>query len=143
MKICPKCKEAKASTEFYKRKSNKKDLLQSYCKECRNDYQKEYRQSKRGIAFQKKYRQSEKYKKYQVEIARAYSKRNPEKIRAKRIVAWAIISGRLKRMPCEVCGTLKAEGHHEDYSKPLDVRWLCRKHHVMRHKELKEIELNA
>jgi hypothetical protein len=32
--------------------------------------------------------------------------------------------------PCEVCGATKVEKHHPDYSKPLEVRWLCREHHL-------------
>jgi hypothetical protein len=51
-------------------------------------------------------------------------------------VAAAVRSGTLKKMPCEVCGDIKAEAHHEDYDKPLDIRWLCRKHHRGRHKEI-------
>lgn len=39
----------------------------------------------------------------------------------------------LVRKPCEVCGE-KAEAHHDDYAKPLDVRWLCFKHHREWHK---------
>ena len=41
----------------------------------------------------------------------------------------AIRSGKIKRQPCEVCGTEPAEGHHLDYSKPLDVVFLCPLHH--------------
>jgi len=36
-------------------------------------------------------------------------------------------------MPCEICGCEKSEAHHDDYSRPLDVRWLCRVHHLMHH----------
>lgn len=43
----------------------------------------------------------------------------------------------LERQPCEVCGT-KAEAHHDDYDKPLDVRWLCFKHHRAHHKAIYE-----
>lgn len=44
----------------------------------------------------------------------------------------AIRDGKIKREPCEVCGK-KAEGHHDDYSKPLEVRWLCFYHHRKQH----------
>jgi hypothetical protein len=40
--------------------------------------------------------------------------------------------GVLAPQPCEQCGA-KAEAHHDDYSRPGDVRWLCRKHHVQLH----------
>jgi hypothetical protein len=45
----------------------------------------------------------------------------------------AVRSGRLVRKPCEVCGEPKSEGHHEDYHKPLEVVWLCRRHHKLAH----------
>lgn len=40
--------------------------------------------------------------------------------------------GKLKRQPCEVCGSA-AQMHHDDYSRPLEVRWLCRFHHLELH----------
>jgi hypothetical protein len=46
--------------------------------------------------------------------------------------------GTIKRGPCEVCGSEDSEAHHDDYSKPLDVRWLCRKHHREHHQRIKE-----
>ncbi len=52
-------------------------------------------------------------------------------------VSKAFKNGEIKRLPCEVCGTDKnVHGHHEDYLKPLDLKWLCCKHHIARHKEL-------
>jgi hypothetical protein len=46
----------------------------------------------------------------------------------------ALKKGELVRGPCEVCGTTKhIDGHHDDYSKPLEVRWLCRRHHILHH----------
>jgi len=37
--------------------------------------------------------------------------------------------GILVPLPCEVCGSEDVERHHQDYSKPMLVRWLCRPHH--------------
>jgi len=70
----------------------------------------------------------------------AWRHRNPEKSAAQTMVGNAIRDGKLERQPCERCGNPKADGHHDDYSKPLDVQWLCRKHHADRHKELRASE---
>jgi len=49
----------------------------------------------------------------------------------------AVKKGVLKRGVCKECGSDKyVHAHHEDYSKPLDVIWLCALHHVKIHKEL-------
>lgn len=53
---------------------------------------------------------------------------------AHRAVKSAIRNGVLVREPCEVCGKEKVDAHHDDYSKPLDVRWLCRFHHLKHHR---------
>lgn len=45
----------------------------------------------------------------------------------------AIRRGDLVRKPCEVCGHEPAQAHHDDYSKPLDIRWLCPVHHHEHH----------
>ena len=39
--------------------------------------------------------------------------------------------------PCEVCGVVeKVEAHHDDYTRPLDIRWLCKLHHAEHHKDI-------
>lgn len=67
-----------------------------------------------------------------------YKKRSvskyPEKDICRRKLAYAVKTGKIKRMACEICGTVEdVHGHHEDYSKPLLVQWLCRKHHREKH----------
>lgn len=61
--------------------------------------------------------------------------RDPVKHAAQERVRHAVKTGRLMRLPCEVCGTT-AHAHHDDYTRPLDVRWLCGVHHRARHREL-------
>jgi hypothetical protein len=63
---------------------------------------------------------------------REWRARNPEKYKAQNAVNNAIRDGKLIRKGCEVCGD-KAHAHHEDYSRPLDVVWLCPIHHGERH----------
>lgn len=50
------------------------------------------------------------------------------------MVKSAIRSGRLIPQGCEICGK-KADAHHDDYGRPLNVRWLCRPHHRRFHNE--------
>jgi len=70
----------------------------------------------------------------------AYRLRNPKKARATGKVHYAIKSGKLIRQPCEVCSTTEnIHAHHCDYDKPLDVMWLCQKHHSDWHKNHGEI----
>jgi hypothetical protein len=57
-----------------------------------------------------------------------------EKARARYLVQKAVKAGTLARRPCEVCGTTeKLHAHHDDYSNPLEVRWLCGSHHAKEH----------
>jgi ribosomal protein S27AE len=61
-----------------------------------------------------------------------------ERKRAINIVTAEVAAGRLIQRPCEVCGADRnIDAHHDDYSKPLDVRWLCRKHHMAHHRALR------
>lgn len=43
--------------------------------------------------------------------------------------------GKLIKTPCVNCGEIDTEKHHPDYSKPLDVIWVCRKCHLELHKK--------
>lgn len=54
---------------------------------------------------------------------------------AHKAVSNAIRDGKLTPLPCQVCGIQEVEAHHPDYSRPLDVVWLCRHHHSQIHKE--------
>jgi hypothetical protein len=64
---------------------------------------------------------------------RRQKERHPVQEAARAAVYNAVKRGSLVRLPCEVCGEPKSQGHHDDYSKPLSVRWLCRTHHDEHH----------
>jgi hypothetical protein len=84
------------------------------------------------------------------EYARNTRQNNPERSRAHARVAYALKMGKLVRpSECEDCGRYdgwngqsvsKIEAHHLDYSKPLDVAWVCRSCHD---EEPKNITRNA
>lgn len=65
--------------------------------------------------------------------AREFRKRHPEKYSAWNKVKGALDTGRLKALPCVVCGEQTSEAHHPDYAQPHYVVWLCRKHHKEAH----------
>ncbi len=58
---------------------------------------------------------------------KVYRRDYPEKIAARRMLNDAVHNGELRRSVfCEECGLpKKTQGHHEDYSKSLEVDWLC------------------
>ncbi len=57
-----------------------------------------------------------------------------EKDRARKTLNNAISDGRAVRGSCVVCGKPNAHGHHTDYSKPMEVIWLCIQHHSDLHR---------
>ena len=58
---------------------------------------------------------------------------NPVKYNAHLAVQRAVKAGDLEKQTCEVCGTKVVDAHHDQYDKPLKVRWLCRLHHPRLH----------
>ena len=66
-------------------------------------------------------------------VQERHRKKFPDKARARVTAQRAVSKGTLVRQPCEVCGATDSEKHHDDYNKPLDVRWLCPKHHAEHH----------
>jgi hypothetical protein len=64
------------------------------------------------------------------------NRRNPEKVWARKMLQRAVDAGRAVRQPCSVCGDPKSHGHHANYRRPLDVVWLCSKHHLEEHRRI-------
>lgn len=74
-------------------------------------------------------KKSQKYKDQHNKSNRKYYYENPLKTKARMKFAYEFRNGNIKKKPCNVCGDKETEAHHEDYNYPLDVIWLCDKHH--------------
>jgi len=64
-----------------------------------------------------------------------YAKKYPIKIKAQKLLQYAVRSGKIVRKSnCEKCNfNVNIQAHHNDYSKPYDVEWLCPKCHKQEH----------
>lgn len=81
----------------------------------------------------------EKYKERMEKRNSNYIQKHPDKYIAHMMVRNKLRDRKLDRKPCEVCGTTrKVEAHHDDYSKPLNVRWVCKKHHMEIHRAIND-----
>lgn len=122
MKKCFKCGVLKELKEFYKH-SQMADGHVNKCKECNKkdvtknradkiDYYREYdrdRGNRQGYDYVKEYRI-----------------RYPRKYNAHKLIQRAIKAGRLVSEKCVECGSNElTHAHHDDYLKPLNIRWLC------------------
>lgn len=104
------------------------------CRSCRNrNYKPEYR-----------YRYAERNREKERERARRKSSANTKRRdtkteRARHAARNAVAAGAVvKPTRCEVCGDAperhRLHAHHEDYDRPLDVRWLCSVCHGREHR---------
>ena len=96
--------------------NQRRAIGQKYCRECHNEYQRNNRPKHSELTPEQRFKAN----------SRAYA--NVYKNR-----------GKLEQQPCDNCGHENAEMHHDDYTKPLDVEWLCRGCHLELHNSLESI----
>ena len=132
MKECTKCKTKKGLLDFHKDR-RRPDGLRGWCKTCDAEQDRTYAHSHKEEIAEKQ--RTPEGKAAHCRKNWKYRKDNPEKIKAHSAVQYAIAAGKLERsIFCEECGLpAKTQGHHEDYSQPLDVDWLCTKCHTELH----------
>lgn len=133
-KKCFKCNVEKPLRDFY-RHPKMADGRLGKCKECtKKDVSENYRKNRAHyVLYDRQRTQTPERRAKMIDYQRKRRSLCPEKAKAWRLTTRAIQCGRLTRMPCEVCGNPESEAHHDDYSKPLEVRWLCFKHHREHH----------
>ena len=126
MKKCTKCEEIKEPTAFSSEKKNS-DGLQYHCKTCVKAYQEENKECIK--IYQEAYKKTEAGKASQRKSDEKRRLEHPEKIKARNVLNHAIEAGKMSRQVCSICGKKEAQAHHDDYLKPLEVKWLCIEHH--------------
>jgi hypothetical protein len=132
MKKCFKCGKRKPIEQFYKH-SQMDDGHLGKCIECaKQDAKTRYHDPKNREKIQayerSRFNTPHRKKKY-LEYQRTRRAKWPEKTKARELVRKALLSGQLVKEPCRICGDVNVQAHHTDYSKPLDVQWLCFTHH--------------
>ena len=135
MKTCFKCHRDKPLKEFYKHPMMGDGHL-GKCKECtKSDVRKHRAENEAPREYdRRRYREDPKRKTHIQETGRRWAENYPEKRNAHYAVNNAVRDGRLEKTACVGCGaTERVHGHHEDYSKPLDVIWMCAKCHNRYH----------
>ena len=154
-KTCFKCGEIKPFIDFYKHKSTIDGYLNK-CKVCtKNDVHKyrkenidkirEYDRNRPNKADrlekQAEYLKTEKGKEVRRRATQNFRK-DKVKYKAHRDLGNALKYGNIEKPSnCENCKTeCSPHGHHDDYAKPLDVRWLCTKCHTDFHNHVREKE---
>lgn len=133
MKRCFRCLENKPLEAFYKH-ARMSDGRLNKCKECtKADTLKNrlanieyYRSYDRARASQPKRKMLAK------RIISEWKAQFPNRRKAQVILGNAVRDKRIEKQPCFICGG-KAEAHHPDYDRPLDVVWLCSAHHKQAH----------
>lgn len=147
-KLCSMCGEKKPLDAYY-RNIDSRDGRTSKCKSCSSIVHAQYKAENREKYLERKRKYNKEHKEERLQYKRdhysgitasmreklnAWKRNNREKVLAHKKVYNAIKSGKLVRMPCEICGvTTAVQAHHDDYSRPLDVIWLCQKHHKWIH----------
>lgn len=118
------CTTCKSKVELHKHYTyTRKDgtLIQKYmCKVCsKNRFKKWHHKNK------------DKFR----EIIRKSERKNYLKVTARQKVRYALkVKKILKKDVCEICQESGTQAHHKDYSKPLDVIWLCIRCHSNEHR---------
>ena len=140
-KICFKCKIEKIISDFYKGRAMKDGHLNK-CIECSKLDALQHRNLNLG-----KIREYDRLR-GKLEHRKKINVENTKKSRLSIIgytsshsaVARALKKGSLIKQACCMCNSIMSIAHHDDYSKPLDVMWLCSVHHKSRHVYLKFLD---
>jgi ribosomal protein S27AE len=131
MKRCRDCSTEKPADGFYRTSSGS---LMHICRDCHKARMKLNRlRNPRVQEYDRARAKTEKRKALSKEQRVKWRTKHPDAYKAQTAAGNAVRDGRLLKLPCEVCGDERVHAHHNDYSKPLEVVWLCAKCHHRLH----------
>jgi ribosomal protein S27AE len=136
MKKCFKCGEIKDICEYYPHKRMKDGHLNK-CKVCTRKDTKEYN-VKNIIIVREKNRERSKDRKsvaLRIKSTREWRIKNPLGHKAQIKLNNQVQAGNIIKKPCAKCGSEKVHAHHEDYTKPFEILWLCAACHHAHHRK--------
>ena len=152
VKVCTSCGAGKPLDDYYRHPA----MADGYLGKCKECHKRDVKTNRRGrIEYYRAYDRSRADEITRLTARMEYAKspqgatklaagatrwrqQNPAKRKAHIIVSNAIRDGKLTRMPCEICFSDNGQAHHSDYSKSLEVRWLCVGCHSLIHKSERE-----
>jgi hypothetical protein len=152
MKQCRQCNKTKKMSAFYRHKKMADGRLNK-CKACVKNNVSSYRKEnieqiresdrERGKSESRLLLNKTRRRGIPSDVKSGYQKKwrskNKEKTKAQRMVRYQLSKGMIAPSGCVICGK-KAHAHHEDYSKPLEITWLCPTHHGARHAEIRALQ---
>lgn len=133
-RVCNLCGDQKPAEAFYAG-------VMSRCKECHKARMKEIRLTDPRVQARERLRAKRPERKAAARrISLRWRQEHPEAYKAQTKVGNALRDGKIKKKPCFMCGAEKhVHAHHRDYSKPLDITWLCAKCHHRLHAAFPEL----
>lgn len=150
-KYCKTCNTYKLFSEFSPHRNGSHNLYSS-CKDCHSkQVLKRYHKLNEDPEYNKKILEEARLRSQEARLDPLYvrpsnkkyvirnNNKNPEKLKARQAIDRGTRNGSIAKLPCVICGDIQSEGHHEDYSKPLEVIWLCRIHHMEIHRKFNTI----
>jgi ribosomal protein S27AE len=135
VKTCNKCGAEKELAEFYL-DAKAPDGRRPDCRDCNKARARAryYAKHDEIMAAEARRRQRPEHREKNRLYRQQSDKRYPEKCRARVKLHRAVDAGLIAKLPCHKCGHPVAQAHHEDYSRPLDVEWICVKCHAKEHR---------
>ncbi len=132
-KPCRTCEAVLPIEQFYAH-ARMADGRLNHCRSCVTKRVRKHRRENDSVRAYDRARGSRQSPEY----LKNHYRQNPDAKRAHNAVTNAIRDGKMEKEPCLFCGSSKVEGHHRDYSKPLDVIWLCPQCHKRLHANFPE-----